>query len=443
MMKKFTQMKSRILLLGCFCLFALGASANQHFYYFYDEFHPYPTGAGKIYVSNSKNEDTSAITDWTESYETQFCEYGLGGHDFYLYPKASEGWIPLGVAKGARSAEGEEWYPETDENGNIIISNQETPFRHSPTSTIYDDDSLTAVAKAPMFPEACGFLVYTHVATRVADGYKSFGKTATSKTVNNVGDEIQLIATPADERCHFTHWVRKSDGEKITDNPLSLTVNGAEEYEAYFSCDSAVVFDEPEGKYILWYNDNAHTITGSGTIEAYSFRSDSLKSNENDNNYWYVGKHSSTGSTYTQCPEILYVKGLAFLCETPQYNSYYNQTNPLAKWSGDDGIAASDIEDGLNYYILDLENMCFNKADASAGIPAKTMYFSLPSSTFSDNVPQTIYMTAKAAEETGISAAEINRAVNDNKIYDLNGIQLKSIGRDGIYIINGKKYLKK
>ena len=87
--------------------------------------------------------------------------------------------------------------------------------------------------------------------------------------------------------------------------------------------------------------------------------------------------------------------------------------------------------------------MCFNKADASAGIPAKTMYFSLPSSTFSDNVPQTIYMTAKAAEETGISAAEINRAVNDNKIYDLNGIQLKSIGRDGIYIINGKKYLKK
>ena len=41
-------------------------AADNKFYYFYDEFHAYPSGAGKIYVHKDKLDDPSEITEWDE-----------------------------------------------------------------------------------------------------------------------------------------------------------------------------------------------------------------------------------------------------------------------------------------------------------------------------------------------------------------------------------------
>ena len=94
---------------------------------------------------------------------------------------------------------------------------------------------------------------------------------------------------------------------------------------------------------------------------------------------------------------------------------------------------------------MDLEEKCFKlQNDVSEGIPAKTMYLYQSKSTFGDNIPEKIYWSLEdAVSATGINAVEIENAMKTGRIYNINGIQVKSLGRDGIYIIDGKKYMHK
>lgn len=439
----FSTAKSKALLFGVMFCFALGANATSTYYYFFDEFHPYPTGAGKIYVSGDKTLDESTITEWTEYHEESFCEYGIGGHDFYIYTQPAEGWLALGVSTGTRVDELSDWEPTTDEEGNEVISNQETPFRFTPTSNIKDNDSLTCVSMAPMFPDACAFLVFTHVAPRVAAGQKSFGSATASKTVNYVGDNIQLKATPADERCHFSKWVRKSDGKEFLDNPLFVDVTGAEEYFAYFDCDSATVLSSKEGEYFVWYDDDSHTVTTSDETTIYAFSNDGLQVTDEGN--FYVEPRTNSTTFYAGAPMVVYVKGDAYACRTPQFNSFYSLTNPLALWSGEEGLASSEIDPVNSYFVVNAEKQQFVLLDdVSAGIAPKTMYLALPTlSNFGEDVPSIIYWSKEAASADGISQVEIEKAEQTGKVYNINGVRIESLGRNGIYIIDGKKYVNK
>lgn len=442
-LQNFVFKRGRYLSLFCLILFSLSAYSNSEYYYFFTEFHTYPSGKGKIYVSDDKSIDPSTITDWKDEMEIEECSWSIGGKDYYVYGKSDDYFI-TGVAEGTRPDETSDWTPKTDENGNIVIKNQDTPPRYSPSSNIHDKDSLTCVSKAPMFPTHCAYLLFTRVAAKVATGYKNFGSVTCSKVINDTGDNITLEAVPADERCHFTHWVRKSDGGKVETNPLPVTVSGKEEYTAYFSCDSATVINEPNGGFMIWYSENSNTITGPGVAISYSFAQDSLK--QADNNAWYVGKRTNTGSSlYTATPQILYVEGEVFVCNTPQYNEAYNLSKPLAQWSGESGVPASEISEGLVYYAVDIENNCFVKlSDVSSGIAPKTMYLALSESMFEGNVPEKIYWSAEdASTATGISTVDVKAAARLGRIYNINGIKVKSLGRDGIYIIDGKKVIHK
>ena len=434
----------RFLVLVFLTMLSLSAQATSKYYYFFTEFHTYPSGAGKIYVTDNKSTDPSTITEWKESVEIQECKYTIGAWDYYIFGKPVGDYVMIGTSVGTRPDETSEWSPTFTEDGDVVIANQETPYRYTPSSSISDNDSIACVSKAPMFSTHCAFLVFTKVAAKVAEGYKNFGGVKCSKIVNDTGDKITIEAIPADERCHFTHWVRKSDGEQMDSNPMNVEVSKADEYYAYFDCDSATVIDQPDGGYVIWYSDNSGSITGPGKAESYSFAQDSLICTEN--NTWYVGKKVNTNNTlYTACPQILHVDGKIFVCDTPGLNSVYNLTNPLAQWSGESGLAAIDVNNELSYYFVDLEEKCFKlQNDVSEGIPAKTMYLYQSKSTFGDNIPEKIYWSLEdAVSATGINAVEIENAMKTGRIYNINGIQVKSLGRDGIYIIDGKKYMHK
>ena len=296
------------------------------------------------------------------------------------------------------------------------------------------------MANAPLFSTHCAFLVFTKIAAKVAQGYSNFGSVSCNKILNDSGDEVTIEATPKDERCHFTHWKRTSDGKQFDTNPLTLTVSNADEYHAYFSCDTATVFNEPDGGFIIWYNEHCATITGPGKAESYSFAQDSL--GHTDNYSWFVAKKVNTNnSLYTACPQILHVTGEIFVCNTPGLDPLYNLTNPLAQWSGDEGVSASEISKEQVYFVADIEEKCFKQQkDLSTGIAAKSMYFAQPVSTFDENVPEKIYWSREdAANATGIRSVDIDAAIRLGRIYNLNGVEMKSLGRDGIYIIDGKK----
>lgn len=437
--------KSRIAVLVGFILMSLSVHAgNNEYYYLFTEFHPYPTGAGKIYVSKTKEVDADTISTWNDSFVIEECKYCMGGADYYLFGKPEGDYVIAGVSTGKRADELSDWGPTVNDNGDVVISNQENPFRYTPTSSIHDKDSMTCVSMAPMFPTHCAYLVFTKVAAKVAEGYKNFGSVTCSKVANETGDKISIEAKPADERCHFTHWVKKSNGEKLESNPLDIEVGGSEEYYAYFSCDSATVINEPDGKYMLWYSNNSSTITGPGSAESYSFAQDSLGHTENGG--WFVEKKVNTNDNlYTSCPLILYVKGEVFVCSTPQYNSIYNLAKPLAQWSGDNGVSAQDISNDMLYYVVDIEGRCFNQlTDLTGGIAAKTMYLALSKSTFDTEVPAKIYWSREdASTASGITSTEMDKAMKNGKIYNINGMEVKSVGRNGIYIIDGKKVIQR
>ena len=440
-----TNGSKRVRMFTLFCLMLISQSAfsNSKYYYFYTEFHPYPSGKGKIYVSTDNKINPDTISNWKDELEIQECLWTIGGQDYYMYGKPVGDYIVAGLSTGKRADELSDWAPTTDEDGNVVLSQNTYPYRYTPTSSISDNDSLTCVSKAPMFPTHCAYLVFTKVSAKVANGYDRFGSAKCSKIVNDTGDQVILEATPADERCHFSYWQRNSDGAKVETNPLTVDVQNSDIYSAYFSCDSATVVNQPEGGYMIWYNENSSTITGPGTAVSYSFAQDSLK--QTDNNVWYVGKKANTGgSLYTATPQILYVEGEVFICNTPQYNSVYNLSKPLAQWSGENGLSASEISDGLSYYVVDIDNKCFVKTDVSTGIASKTMFLALSESTFDGNVPEKIYWSVEdASAATGISKTEISNELHQGRIYTINGLEVKSLGRDGIYIIDGKKIIHK
>lgn len=435
--------KSRLLVLFALMLLPLSGHATSKWYYFFTEFHPYPSGAGKIYVSKDKTTDPSTITDWQDDVEIQECVYTISGTDYYIFGKPVGDYIIAGLSTGTRADEMSEWTPTFQENGDITIANVETPYRYTPTSSISDEDSLTCVSKAPLFSTHCTFLIFTKIAAKVADGYKNFGSVSCSKILNDVGDQVVIEATPKDERCHFTHWKRSSDGQEVDTNPLTIDVSNADEYYAYFSCDSATVFNEPDGGYVIWYCDDAATITGPGKAESYSFSQDSLKHTDKIN--WFVNKKVNTnGSLYTACPQVLHVIGEIFVCNAPSFNSLYNLTNPLAQWSGDEGIAAADISEGLVYYVADLGEKCFvRQKDLTDGIAAKTMYFTQSETVFEGSIPEKIFWSPEDAMATGISPVDVNAAIRLGRTYNINGMEVKSLGRGGIYIIDGKKTFTK
>ena len=452
-MKHFTLSKWTLLSLATVFVSLTANAADNKFYYFYDEFHAYPSGAGKIYVQKDKLEDPSEITEWDEYQEATYVGSQISSADFYCYTQPSNGWIQYGVVEGVRESEDDDWQPETDENGNLVIKNDESVLRYTASSTFSADDEATCIANAPLLPEHCCFVVFSHVVPRLGAGMKNLGTISSSKSINDIGDDVQLTATPKKDNITFAYWKRKSDGQKFTDNPLSVKVEKAEEYVAYFQADSVTYFNCPDGEYILWYNkDYAGFYFGESEYNCRAFQEKEYANTEQGVGFFTNTTGSSgSASLYPGIPQIIYLKGEATAITDPALNVWYGSTVSCMQYT-EESLQVSELPVGFVYYNVNMKERCFTLMPASqTEIPAGSYYLKLDEA-YMWNAPEkdpVIYWDEEAAlkneykggdDEDGLTKVELEKAVSG--VYNLGGIPLKAIPSRGIYIIDGKKASK-
>jgi len=453
-MKHFTLTKWMLLSLAMVFVGATANAADNKFYYFYDEFHAYPSGAGKIYVQKDKLEDPSEITEWDEYQEATYVGSQISAADFFCYTQPANGWIQYGVVEGVRESEDDDWVPETDENGMLVIKNEESVLRYTASSTFSADDEATCVANAPLFPEHCCFVVFSHVVPRLGTGMKNLGSVSTSKSINDIGDEVQLTATPKEGTTNtFLYWKRKSDGQKFTDNPLTVKVEKAEEYIAYFQAENATYFDCPDGEYILWYNqDYAGLYFGESEYNCRSFQEKEYANTEEGVGYFTNTTGSSgSASLYPAIPQIIYLKGDALAIIEPSLTPWYASTVSCMQYA-EESLQVSELPIGFVYYNVNMKERCFTVMPASqTEIPAGSYYLKIDEA-YMWNAPEkdpVIYWDEEAAlkneykgsdDEDGLTKVELEKAVSG--VYNLGGIPLKAIPSRGVYIIDGKKASK-
>ncbi len=452
-MKLITLSKWTLLSLAVFFSCGIAQATDNKFYYFYDEFHAYPSGAGKIYVSKDKVEEPSEITEWDEYQEATYVGSQISAADFYCYTKPANGWIQYGVVEGVRESEDDDWMPETDENGSLVIKNMESVLRYTASSTYSADDEASCIANAPLFPEHCCFVVFSHVVPRLGVGMKNLGSVTSSKSVNDIGDEVQLTATPKDNTSTFLYWKRKSDGKKFTDNPLTLTVEKAEEYVAYFQTDNTTFYDCPEGEYILWYSpDYAAIYFGENEYNTHTFKVEEYKNTEDGIGYFSSTAGSSgSDNLIPGIPQILWLKGEALVIPQPSLNALYVGVVSCMQYA-EESLQVSELPVGYVYYNVNMKERCFTLMPASQTvIPAGSFYLQIDEG-YMWNAPEkdpVIYWDEEAAlkneykgedNEDGLKKVELDKAVTG--VYNLGGIPLKAIPSRGIYIIDGKKASK-
>lgn len=453
-MKNFTKF---MFMLVAMAFISNTAMANDDVYaWFYTEFHTYPTGAGKIYVDDSNSLKNEDITDWTEECEKKsfgFCQ--INSHDYYVYTQGNDGRTCVGLAEGVRADEYSDWELPYDEAGNVVFHNQANqtyPWRYYYASQEKDKDETTAQGMEPLFPTHCCFAVFSCVGARFAKGHKSFAKDVTCfPAVNDLGDNITLTATPADERCHFAYWKNEATGQTYTDNPLNTVVTEPTSYVAYFECDSAIVLSNPgETKTYVWYHpDYCNTYETEGSsYEAWALTepnfNDSIDVNDPSKRLTYV-EAVAIDRCYPAAPTIITVKNEAIIVPSPNLNGFSQLHDPFLFWSGEQGLSGDQMNETGMYYLVDTDNMRLYLTTEKSIAP-NTAYAAIYADQLAAEgleAPQYIYFSeeaAKAGEGTGITVVE-NRE-NDGQIYNLGGMRMTNAGK-GIYILNGKKYINK
>ena len=414
----FKKLSGRLCALAMVLFAAVGVSASEADFYFYASMEALPTGKGKVYVDTA--EVAPQPGDYQEKQELKFIGHVLdeGTPDAYLnaWVQPADGYLFAGW-----SGDGE-------------------------TLSTYDGDltaDLTLTAKTakaetpidlpqyyPREPDSTYYAMFARVVTRYVPGEEGLGKIAVSKVLNDTGDEISLTATPNTANCRFAYWT-DSEGNRIEDNPLNLTVSGPETYTAHFDCDSTVRLTFPEeGGYIPWSSPRAFYLGGEvGDMYACVVFGDSVS--DGQVNLLEYGFSANANQGY-----LLYGKGEVTI-------SYYDDS--YAAFLEDDLLLSSGAE-GVNIESLDTEGKSYFLWQDGKFVRA-TEGFVEPWSAYL-MVPDTCGVTKDVLSvygsyTTGIGdvKADVKAPAKVQGVYDLAGRRLMAPGKDGIYIIDGKKVL--
>lgn len=438
-------MKLRQVLSLMALLFALTATASEtKFYYYYNAYKTFPTGAGLIYAAKEAADPRDENLEWADEMEVKYVYESLTNQaDFYVIAKPADGWLFYGLSTAVDNGEG--WVPATDESGNIVLSNTSYPARFTPESSYSADTRKDCEKLAPSKPEACAYAIFSHVIPRVGTGQTSLGSVGSSKTVNNVGDEVTLTATPANETVTFLHWKKASTGELITDNPLTLTVEGAEEYTAYFESPLSHYYNLPEGGYIQWYNDNYSILDCNGTVGYVNTTDEALNLTEDDK-FYLMDPDNGTPKLYPETPVLLWLKGEVTIIEYPSYNAWFTPKPSCARWTGEEPVAVSTLTpDECYYYTVDTAHRRFTIVSdvENTVLLAGTLYLEFLKDNFDEEEPyQIIYFDMDAAQQsyTGIAQTKPS-APQDGRRFTIGGLQVREAAPGTIVIQNGRKWL--
>lgn len=201
-------------LLCCIVAFVLPSWAGGSNYYFKVTATAQPTGACKVYVSESNTEPKSTDYEDTKVLITsEKSTQQAASTEFYLYAKPAEGYLF------------DKW---TKADGTTEVSRQKS------TST----GTLTSSSTDKSNPAEYGYIAYFAKAgdVYVVSEDETIGTVGIDKPVNTVGDAVTLTAYPDMFSGTFKAWTK--DGKVVsTQNPYTFTVDEASKgkYVATFS----------------------------------------------------------------------------------------------------------------------------------------------------------------------------------------------------------------
>lgn len=427
------------------------ASANTTFagetayYDYFANLKAYPTGAGQVYADASDNiTDDQTGMPFSENMGTPSDEVEVkfmqqyDGATFYAHAVPAQGWILAGFSACTKDPNEEHIY-----NDNII--NRDNPATLTVYSHISNTDQGTAESQFPLVADTTFYALFTHVAVNVCVGQDSLGSVKISNVCNNLNEEVTLTAIPRDaDHTHFDYWIKEETGEKITTNPLTLTVKECAHYNAHFTSDLADVINFPEeGGLTIFYSNHDVTVPTNAKVLTFNYSEnyDSLEYNAEKNTFFNI-PDTSGYYAYANEPYILLGKGEATFFHIGEDGNAYSSS--YFKWSGE-GVKVADLATTCHYYTVNLEKQQFELLADDATIPANTAYWALPNERYEvfkvTSAPSVIYWNDP--ETTGISSINKSNTVKNaykKGIYNIQGQKVAKMGK-GLYIVDGKKVI--
>ena len=463
-MKIFTFKKS-LLSAAIMLLTTASAFAGNSYVPIYGQLYAYPTGAGKVYAEleeGSVAEDGSTASQPADMVDVKFVYKGITptGY-FYGHAQAEEGWLFAGFAT-EKYVDGEPVLPETVEDDSNPAYLKVPSAVYKGLASMFSSEEEAFAAGFPADPDAVHYALFTHVAPRISGTGSRLGSVAIDKTVNYVGEDVTITATVKDkyqDQAQFSHWVEKSTGKEIKENPYTLTVAGVEEYEAVFTSDLLFEVEFPEeGGYIEWYRDCQAYFPE--TTEQMNFVQPNLKKND-ARAYFEVQPTASFVEPKTAA--FLYAKGKQIFLDEPSETkpsgiNFYG--NPLEKWSGEEGVAVEevtqviemkvdgkdkDVEVGdITAYLFDKSSETFKRVEGGF-VPANRVFLAIPKQLLDGLeegfVPDVIYLSEEGGDIDGIGNMNVKPTVKNGKTYTIDGRQVAEPNQNGIYIYDGKKLI--
>ena len=420
-------------------------AGEKSYYDYYANLKAYPTGAGQVYADATGNitENQEGVpfsenmgTPADEVEVKYMAEYNSAGFNAYAVP--ATGWIFAGFSACKKDAAEEHLF-------NDSIFSRDNPAYIKVSSHISNEDQGTAEMLFPLVADTTFYALFTHVAVNVCTGQDSLGTTKISTLCNNINDKVTLTATPRDaSHTKFDYWIKRETGEKIDDNPLTLTVKECAHYEAHFTSDLAETLNFPEEGGMMIYHSN-YDINIPRNVKVLTFNylldDDSVEYNKNKNVFYQVpdtaGYFGYANETY-----IMLGKGEATFFKTGKDGNAFS--NSYFKWSNE-GVNVANLAAACHYYTINLDKQQFELLADNAIIPANTAYWALPNERYEvfdvTEAPAVIYWNDPDAS-TGIANIKQNVAeIAPKGIYNILGQKVAKMTGKGLYIVNGKKVI--
>ena len=451
MKKIFTFKKS--LFVAAMLLMAVGAQAQLKYVPLYGQLKAYPVGAGKVYAEMSGlgvAPEGANYAEPADEVNVKFACRGVqpnGNYKGYAVP--NEGWVLAGFAT-QKYEDGEPMIPTE-------VEWTDNPRTLKLTSQVYAKADMTSTPEEafqmfPNDPDEVHYALFTRVTVGIDAFNSNLGSVAIDKAVNDVGTEITLTATPDyTKKASFLHWVEKSTGNKITENPYTFTVSKADEYYAYFENQFAETLHFPEeGGFIHHYGDYYVRYPNDNKIAIYEFEVDGVKKVTKDGKDIIVdepGVYDYMGGAFAKVPTLLYGKGDLTIVTDTSSTTPGSEPNSVLRWSGDTGVKVDTITTNAahHYYTFDDKAVVFRLVGDDKFVPAKQVFMAMPDSCVEKLTPGTfpdvIYTSEEQDIETGISNVTVAPTVKKKGVFTIDGRRLEAPEQEGVYIFDGKKVI--
>lgn len=447
MKKIFTSIKAFALL--AMLLVAGDAMAMSDFYAYYAQVNASPSGKGTVYATDKFSMDEPASDLFKSCVEVQSVS-AIGS--LYVYAKPADGYQLAGISTATFDESGAPVYTEQD----IKVPGEDPFIVMTLESAITDPDSATVASQMPLDPNNVFYALFTRVIAKPADDQMAhLGKVTISDVTNDTGDVITITAVADyDESAKFEYWIKESTGEKIMENPLTITVADKDTYKAYFTSDYRVDIDfGQEESYMTWYHDTHNALLGDVKAVAFGLNSEYISNmydtiSVDDNlRYSYFETYESGYIANGKEAYLLKGKGVhTLILEKDTIDTPQEAILQYAKVA----TSVSELPVSAVYYNINTADSLLTIMAPDAVIPQGGLYAAVPVSYLLEGykAPEKIYWSSESVIGQTPVVAGINSVIadaqdNNTGVFTLDGKKLDKITKAGVYVVNGKTVIIK